>query len=234
MLLRDGDISLVVVDSIGGMESKAAFEKKAEDSAMGKNSQAITRMVKQVAGSCRANNAAVIFVNQYRADVGNPRGGQKGAGPSALKYATTTKVEMKRTGEPPLKVPLLDSVSESIKDIEVAKQLRAKVVRNKLAAPGYGADFWLRHKASDQWGAIGIDRADEALTLGIATGAIERLSVSSYGLPDGTKIVGRGNVKTALQENPDLAETVRQRALLLVSGEVRDEREVSFEDEDAS
>ncbi|MFE4863242.1 hypothetical protein ACFRBW_39480, partial [Streptomyces sp. NPDC056670] len=101
MLLRSGEVSLVVIDSIGGMESRAAFEKKAEESAMGKNAQVISRMVKRVAGLCRENNAAVVFINQYRADIGGRMpGAQKAAGPSALKYNTTSQIKMSRTGEP--------------------------------------------------------------------------------------------------------------------------------------
>ncbi|GAA1978933.1 hypothetical protein [Kitasatospora viridis] len=232
MLLRSGDISVVCLDSIGGMESKAAFEKSAEDSAMGKNSQVISRMVKQVASLCRAKNAMVIFVNQYRADIGNPRGGQKSAGPNILKYCTTTKIELKRTGEPVVKVPVADAVSESVKDEEIGRQLRAKVVRNKFAPPGRAADFWLFSADHPTWGPIGIDRADEALNLGIATGAIERINASKYGLPDGTHIVGRANVKQALREKPELTELVRQRALLTVSGEIVPEHEVTYDDEE--
>lgn len=232
MLLRDGEISLVVVDSIGGMESKAAFDKKADESAMGKNSQAITRMVKQVAAACRRHNSAVIFVNQYRADVGNPRGGQKGAGPSALKYATTTKVELKRTGEPTRKIAITDSVSETVKDEEVGRQLRAKVVRNKYAASGRAADFWLFNVHTEEYGPIGIDRADEALNLGIATGAISRPTLAKYRLPDGTEVVGRSKVKDLLIENDALVEQVRERALLIVSGEILEDHDVDYTTED--
>ena len=40
---------LMVIDSIGGMESRKAFEKDAAESTMGRNAQVITRMVKQAA-----------------------------------------------------------------------------------------------------------------------------------------------------------------------------------------
>lgn len=229
MLLRDGNLSLVVVDSVGGMESRAAFEKKADESAMGKNAQIISRMVKQVAKLCREHNATVIFVNQYRADVGNPRGGQKSAGPNALKYATTTKVALRRTGETARKRTLEDAVSETIKDLEIGRQIRAKVERNKLAPQGRAAEFWFYNEAQpDQ--PLGIDAADEAVLLGIATGAIRRLSTIAYELPDGTKVNGRLNVKKACAKHPELTEMVRQRALATISGDIKDERHVSYDD----
>ncbi|MFF7198219.1 hypothetical protein ACFZAM_31485 [Streptomyces sp. NPDC008079] len=229
MLLRGGDISVVTVDSIGGMESKAAFDKKADESAMGKNAQVISRMVKQVAKLTRETQSVVLMVNQYRADIGNPRGGQKSAGPSALKYSTTTKVAMRRTGEPSRKVILGDSVSETVKELEVGRQIRAKVERNKLAPQGRAADFWFYNVAQPDQG-LGIDWADEAVNLGIATGAIRRLNAASYELPDGAKVVGRAKVKAACLANPDLAAMVRQRALDSIAGDVMDQRVVSYDD----
>ena len=230
MLLRSGDVSMVAVDSVGGMESKAAFEKKAEDVVVGKNSQVISRMVKRVAGLCREHNALVIFINQYRADIGNPRGGQKSAGPSALKYNTTTKLKMARTGEPTRKIALTDAVSEAPKELEVGRQLRVKVERNKLAVQGRSADFWFFNHPTQQYGPVGVDRADEAAVLGLATGAITRLSSVMYELPDGTKVNGRNNVKTLVAERPDLIEQIRTRALAAIAGEIKDERSVAYDD----
>ncbi|MCX4799688.1 DNA recombination/repair protein RecA [Streptomyces sp. NBC_01242] len=235
MLLRSGEVALVVVDSIGGMESRAAFEKKAEESAMGKNAQVISRMVKRVAGLCRENNAGVLFINQYRADIGNPRGGQKPAGPSALKYNTTSQVKMSRTSEPTKKVTIADAVSKAPAELEVSRQLRVKVTRNKLAAQGRVADFWFKNVATDKHGPIGIDRTDEAITLGIATGAIKRLTSVSYEFPDGTKVNGgRPGVEAAIDKRPELVEVIRQRALEHISSEVKSEHTVSYDDEDAA
>ncbi|MFE0490166.1 hypothetical protein [Streptomyces griseoaurantiacus] len=231
MLLRSGEVGLVGVDSIGGMESRAAFEKKAEESAMGKNAQVISRMVKRVAGLAREHTAAVIFINQYRADIGNPRGGQKPAGPSALKYNTTTQLKMSRTGEPTKKVSITDAVSKAPAELEVSRQLRVKVTRNKLAPQGRVADFWFRNVDTDKYGPVGIDRADEAIALGIATGAIKRLSTVSYEMPDGTTVKGgRPGVEAAIAERPELVEQVRAKALEAISGDVKADHTVSYDD----
>jgi recombination protein RecA len=230
MLLRSGDVSIVTVDSIGGMESKAAFEKKAEESAMGKNAQIISRMVKRVAGLCRQYNATVIFINQYRANVGSPRGGEKPAGPNALKYCTTTQLKMSRTSEPTRKISLIDAVSEAPKELEIGRQLRVKVARNKLAVQGRSADFWFYNHPAEL-GHVGIDRTDEAAVLGMAVGAIKRLTTVAYEMPDGTKINGgRPGVKAALAASPDLVELVREKALMHIAGEVKADHEVSYDD----
>ncbi|MGA5598456.1 hypothetical protein ACPCSE_29900 [Streptomyces cellulosae] len=231
MLLRSGEVSLVVVDSIGGMESRAAFEKKAEESAMGKNAQVISRMVKRVAGLAREHNAAVIFINQYRANIGSPRGGEKPAGPSALKYNTTTQIKMSRTSETTKKVSITDAVSKAPAELEVGRQLRVKVARNKLAPQGRVADFWFFNVGTEKFGPVGIDRTDEAITLGIATGAIKRLTSVSYEFPDGTTVKGgRPGVEAAIAERPELVEVIRERALASISGDVKADHEVTFDD----
>ncbi|MFD8650699.1 P-loop NTPase family protein [Streptomyces mirabilis] len=235
MLLRSGEVSLVVIDSIGGMESRAAFEKKADESAMGKNAQVISRMVKRVAGLCRENNAAVVFINQYRANIGSPRGGEKPAGPSALKYNTTTQLKMSRTSETTRKVTISDAVSEAPKDLEVGRQLRVKVTRNKLAAQGRSADFWFYNVATEKHGPIGIDQMDEAAVLGMATGAIKRLSSVSYEFPGGATVKGgRPGVLAYLAEHRDLVGQIRELALATISSEVKSEHTVSYDDEDAA
>jgi recombination protein RecA len=231
MLLRSGEVSLVVVDSIGGMESRAAFEKKAEESAMGKNAQVISRMVKRVAGLAREHNAAVIFINQYRANIGSPRGGEKPAGPSALKYNTTTQIKMSRTSEPTKKVSITDAVSKAPAELEVGRQLRVKVSRHKIFPQGRVADFWFFNVATDKYGPVGIDRTDEAITLGIATGAIKRLTTQSYEFPDGSKVTGgRPGVEAAIAKNPELVEQVRERALAAISSDVKSDHTVSYDD----
>ena len=65
-MIRTGLFSVLVVDSVGGMESKQAFTKEAEDHVMGRNAQVITRMVKRLAVLARKHHCAVILVNQFR------------------------------------------------------------------------------------------------------------------------------------------------------------------------
>lgn len=236
MLLRSGEVSVVGIDSIGGMESRAAFEKKAEESAMGKNAQVISRMVKRVAGLCREHNAAVVFINQYRADIGGRMpGGQKAAGPSALKYNTTSQLKMSRTSETTRKVSITDAVSSAPSELEVGRQLRVRVTRNKLAAQGRVADFWFYNVATDKHGPIGIDQLDEAAVLGMATGAIKRLTPVSYEFPGGAQVKGgRPSVLAYLAEHRELIGVIRELALQHISSEVKSEHTVSYDDEEAA
>lgn len=227
-MMETGLFSMIVVDSIGGMESKKAFDKDAEEHVMGRNAQVITRMAKRLATMARKYQTAVLLINQYRADLGNPRGGNMSAGPKALKYATTTKVEMARTAEPPLKVKFPDDETPQV----VGKQVRARVTRNKVGPEGRTGLFWIINQNTEEFGPIGIDQADDALATGLFSGVIAQDPGGLYWMPwtedKKDRVKGRASVLALLRDQPDLADQVRKAAISKVSHEVKPERAVDF------
>lgn len=215
--IRDAPISMVVVDSIGGMESKIALQKDAEDVTVGKNAQVITRMVKHCASLLREANATALLVNQLRANLAYGTA-DISAGPRALGYATTTKLALRRGGERVMRKIDGD-------DQEVSRQIKAKVERNKVAASGPVAEFWIVNQRTADLTQLGIDRVDEAATLGLKTGVINQRG-SVYDLPGGATIKGKDKVTDYLRENPEEVERVRTEALASVSYMVQPEIEV--------
>jgi recombination protein RecA len=214
-----------VIDSIGGMESKIAFEKDAEDVVMGKNAQVITRMAKQLAVLARENNITVLYVNQLRADLSG-RGFDKAAGPKAFGYSTTTSVSLARKGG------LTDSVhfaGTGDNKEEVGRLYAAKVQRNRIAAQGRKAEFWFSNQPSQEFGPVGIDRVDEAVNVGIRMGAIKQSG--GFYTPPGYKkaIRGRETLVATLRKDIDVVEEIRRVALESVSADVTPEIETEFE-----
>lgn len=220
--------SMIVLDSVGSMESRVAFEKEAGESNMGKNAQIITRMVKRIATRARMNDITVLLINQLRANFAAMATQDVSAGPKAMKYATTTRVDMRRTAETDLKVG-------SGEDQEVVgRHFRAKVYRNKVAPAGRSGAFYIVNQETDKWGPIGIDRVDEAVSVGISTGAITRNSPqgSMYTLPGQKKAIhGRDAMKKFLRENPEAVELLREAAAATVAHEVTPDTEVTYEEE---
>lgn len=225
-----GLFSMITVDSIGGMESKEAFGKEAGDKVMGNNAQIITRMVKHCAVLCRRNNVAVILVNQYRANISNPMGSDISAGPKALKYSTTMKVEMGNTGADPIRYLLPGDEEPSI----IGRMLRARVTRNKVAVQGKKAEFYLINADTSEYGPVGIDKADEAITIGLHTEVIEQGGGGYYTIPGGNRIRGRDKVAEHLRSCPEDLEAVRVAAIATMSADVRVETETEMVVEEAS
>jgi recombination protein RecA len=227
-LARTGLFTVIGVDSIGGMESRTALAKDAEELSVGRNAQIITRMVKNVAVLGRKHKVATVFINQYRANIGG-MGGDIGAGPKALRYGTSMKIEMKRTAEPAITMRV-KSAGKEPQTVQVAVQLRAKVVRNKVAFPGEAGEFWLRTRATEEHGPIGIDNADGAIVAGLATNVIEQQGGGYYLLPGGERIRGRENVIESIRSNPAMLEKVRQLVMVKAAEGVLEESEVTLED----
>lgn len=224
-VLREAPVSCVTIDSIGGMESKAAFEKGAEESAMGKGAQVITRMVKHVATLTRENQATCLLVNQLRANLSGRGVGDISAGPKALAYATSAKVKLSRTDQRP--------VTRKIngQDEEISRQVRAKVERNKVAPQGRTATFWITNQIASGFTNLGIDRADEAKELGMVTGVISQRAGGYYTLPNGVEVRGKDKeLPEYLREHPEVVEQIRTEALAKVAHEVTTETEIVMED----
>jgi recombination protein RecA len=224
-----GLVKMVVVDSIGGMESKRALDKDAEEYDVGRNAQIITRMCKATAYLADRYGVTVIFVNQPRANIGSFTGGDTSAGPKAFKHSTTTKVQMSRTAVSPL------YMGNGLDKVEIGVQVRARVSRSKVGTHGRAAEFWIM-AADTEHGNVGVNRLDEAFQIGEFYKIITR-SGGSYTVPGREKsIIGKAAVLQYLKENPKVAELIRDQALK-ASGEASLETEVSFQsdaEQDAS
>ena len=198
-----GLFGLAVVDSIGGMESKKAFDKDAEGDIMGKNAQVITRMVKRTASMARLSGCTVLLINQHRANLSG-YGGDLSAGPKAMMHATTIKMTMRpASGEGTIRTMKFDGHDEP-----VSVKRMVKVDRSKLFAPGGRAEVWINNRHTDAYGSPGINVADEYATLGISTGVIVQ-NGSIYTVPGAEKVKGKAAVSALLMAHPDLMETVR-------------------------
>lgn len=200
-----GLFSMIVVDSVGGMVTKTEQEKEADESAMGKASQIITRMVKLSAVAARKNKVAVIIVNQVRANFASQKGGDLYSGPKALRHVTTCVLRLRRTSEAPYFAEV-DGIEE-----KVGMQVAVYVERLNVAPEGRTAMINLFNQNS-MLGTIGVDKADEAATFGVRCGLIQQTSAAWY-LVDGQKINGRKALVQWLREHPEKVGAIRDATL---------------------
>lgn len=219
--------SLIVIDSIGGMESQKAFEKDAGEVIMGKNAQIITRMVKLAAAEARKNEITVLYVNQLRANVSGMGVADIAAGPRALQYSTTFSIKMAKMGL--AKNILTVGSGDNIE--EVGRRFKALVQRSRVSPAGRIAEFMLKNQVTKEYGPIGLDAADEAVSLGIRMGIIARAG-SKYTLPDGESFMGNALLSAGLRDNPSLIQSIRHAAINMTASEVTEETELVEEPTD--
>lgn len=202
-----GFYSVIVVDSIGGMESQRVLDKSAAEDTMGKNAQVITKMTKHLSTLARLNRCTILLVNQQRANF-SQYGGPQSAGPMAMQYSTTAKVTMSMRSSAEngdvrkLKLPGDEEPAA------VSQRHVAKVDRMKNGLAGRSGQFFINKVATGLYGPPGVDAADEYLTFGTAAGVV-KLGGAWYTFPDGGRANGRDKGTAYLREHPDVMKSVR-------------------------
>ncbi len=189
MLIRSGAIDVIVIDSVAALVPRAEIEGEMGDSHMGLQARLMSQALRKLTGSISKTMTSLIFINQIRMKIGvvfgNP---ETTTGGNALKFYSSVRLEIRR--------------STAIKDGQeiTGNRTRVKVVKNKMAPPFKNAEFDIMY-------GEGISRTGEIVDLGVEKGVIDK-SGSWYSY-NGERIgQGRENVKSFLQDNKDLLETL--------------------------
>jgi recombination protein RecA len=182
-LVRSNAIDVVVVDSVAALVPKAELEGEMGDSHMGLQARLMSQALRKLTGIVFKSNTCLIFINQIREKIGvmfgNP---ETTTGGRALKFYSSVRVDVRRIA--------------AIKEGErvVGSRTKAKVVKNKVAAPFREAEFDILY-------GEGISKEGDLLDLGVDRQIVEKSgSWFSY---KGERIgQGRENARAYLKENP--------------------------------
>ncbi|MGH9535467.1 MAG: recombinase RecA [Terriglobales bacterium] len=185
-LVRSGAIDVLVVDSVAALVPKAELDGEMGDSHVGLQARLMSQALRKLTGIVAKSRTCLIFINQIREKIGvmfgNP---ETTTGGRALKFYSTVRVDIRR----------IAAIKDG--DTVVGNRTRAKVVKNKVAAPFREAEFDIMY-------GEGISYEGDLLDLGVEKGAVDKSgSWLSYG---GDRIgQGRENAKQFLRENRDVA-----------------------------
>lgn len=227
--VASGMCSVVVIDSVGGMIGKSAFEKDADDAAkVAEVASIITRMVLKASPTAAYNGTALLVVNQVR-DVISTTGQNYGpstktTGGWALKHITTVKVSVRAGSDEP------KYVTVEGQRVPVGQQIVNKIEKNKCAPKGTQATFWLFNQATETHGPVGVDKIGEAWDFGNRYGIIVRAG-AYYTFPDGERLHTAAKAEAYLRDRPVLAGEIREKVLELLRGEIHEEKERPDPDE---
>jgi recombination protein RecA len=191
LLVRSGEVALVVVDSVAALTPKAELDGAMGDQTVGLQARMMGQAMRKLAGHLRASGAACLFTNQLREKVGvvyGPRETQPGG--RALKFYASQRLDIRRI--------------ETLKEGEeaVGNRARVKVVKNKLAAPFRQAEFDIDF-------GRGISQVGCVLDLAVAAGVVKR-SGSFFAYGEERLGQGRAKAKAALEERAELVEAIAE------------------------
>ena len=184
-LIRSGGVDVVVVDSVAALVPKAELEGEMGDPQMGLQARLMSQALRKLTAIVSKSRTCLIFINQIREKIGvmfgNP---ETTTGGRALKFYASMRVDIRR----------IQAIKEG--DKVVGSRTRAKVVKNKVAAPFREAEFDILY-------GEGISREGDLLDLGVDKGLVEK---SGTWLSFGGERMGQGreNARVFLRENTDI------------------------------
>ena len=184
-LIRSGGVDVVVVDSVAALVPKAELEGDMGDPQMGLQARLMSQALRKLTAIVSKSNTCLIFINQIREKIGvmfgNP---ETTTGGRALKFYASMRVDIRR----------IQAIKEG--DKVVGSRTRAKIVKNKVAAPFREAEFDIIY-------GEGISREGDLIDLGVDKGILEKSGTwISFG-PDRLG-QGRENARAFLKENRDI------------------------------
>jgi len=186
-LIRSGGVDVVVVDSVAALVPKAELEGEMGEPQMGLQARLMSQALRKLTAIVSKSKTCLIFINQIREKIGvmfgNP---ETTTGGRALKFYASMRVDIRR----------VQAIKEG--DRVVGSRTRAKVVKNKVAAPFREAEFDILY-------GEGISREGDLLDVGVEKSVIEK---SGTWLSFGGERMGQGreNARVFLKENKDIRE----------------------------
>ena len=189
MLVRSGAIDVVVIDSVAALVPRAELEGEMGDSTIGLQARLMSQALRKLAGSLSRSDTTCIFINQLREKIGVMFGSpETTSGGRALKFYSTVRIDVRR----------IDSIKQGTEI--VGNRVRAKVVKNKVAAPFRIAEFDLMY-------GTGISKEGSILDLGVEEGIVAK---SGAWYTYGAERLGQGReaAKDFLRESPPLRDEI--------------------------
>jgi recombination protein RecA len=188
-LIRSGGVDVVVVDSVAALVPKAELEGDMGDPSMGLQARLMSQALRKLTAIVSKSRTCLIFINQIREKIGvmfgNP---ETTTGGRALKFYASMRVDIRR----------IQAIKEG--DRVVGSRTRAKVVKNKVAAPFREAEFDILY-------GEGISREGDIIDLGVDLSVLEK---SGTWISFGGERMGQGreNARIFLKEHKDFREKI--------------------------
>ena len=199
-LISSAAIDIIVIDSVAALTPKAEIEGDMGDNKVGLQARLMSQALRKLTSTISKTKTCCIFINQLREKIGvmfgNP---ETTTGGNALKFYSSVRIDIRK----------VTSIKNG--DEILGNQVRAKVVKNKVAPPFRKAEFEIIF-------GEGISRVSELMDLAVTNDIIQKSgSWFSY---QGDKIAqGREQLKRTLKDNPDLTAIIESQVMDAINGQ---------------
>lgn len=189
-LVRSGKMDIIVVDSVAALTPRDEIEGDMGAQHIGKQARLMSQALRKLTAIVARSKTLIIFINQIRMQIGVMFGNPETTpGGKALKFYTSIRLDLRR-------------IAQIKKGEEVmGSRIRAKVVKNKVAAPFKQTEFDLMYNE-------GISQEGEIIALGEKTGLISKGGAGNYSFGETKLGKGYDATRTFLKENKKVKEQI--------------------------
>lgn len=188
-LVKSGVVSVIVVDSVAALTPKKEIEGEIGDQHIALQARLMSQALRKLTAIISKSDTTIIFINQIRMKIGIMFGNPETTpGGKALKFYASLRIDVRRIAQ----IKKGDQI--------VGSRIKAKVVKNKVAAPFQVAEFDIMYNE-------GISRDGDILNAAVKYDVIKK-SVSTYSYGDIKLGAGFDKAKAFLKENPKIAKEI--------------------------
>ena len=186
-LVRSNAIDCIVIDSVAALVPRAEIEGEMGDAHVGRQARLMSQALRKLTPTISQTRTAVIFINQLREKVGVVFGNPEVTpGGRALKFYSSVRIDLRA----------IETIKKGT-DV-IGRRIKAKIVKNKVAAPFRIAEFEIMFDPPR-----GISRTGDLIDLAVEHGIVTKAG-AFYSYGDLRIGQGRENSKTFLTENMDI------------------------------
>jgi len=190
-LVRSEAIDVVVIDSVAALTPQKEIAGEMGDDQVALQARLKSKAMRKLSGIVSDTRTSVIFLNQTRMKIGMTFGDPTTTpGGKALKFYSSVRIKLHRKA----KIKENDEITGS--------RIKAKVVKNKVAAPFRTAVFDIFYNE-------GISKSGDLIRTGTEFDVVERAG-SWYKYGEEKLGQGKSNSREFLKENPEVAEEIEK------------------------
>ena len=203
-LISSGACSVVVLDSIGGLQTKQQLEKGIGEATMSEVARIMSQSLPKIVKAAKRTNTLVIFINQIRATMAMYGKPETTMGGNALKFFASVRLEIKK----------IDVLMNG--DVPVGQRVRIKIIKNKVGTP-FGI------VEADLFFGVGFNQKSEIVDLAIQSEFV-RQGGAWFFLEDGDdelKFQGKAKLLEYINSDESIFESLKEK-VFGVQNEVND------------